>query len=216
MPLDKAALSDAEIELVKKWINQGAKWEQHWAYYPPDPTIQPPIIADTAWANNEIDHFIWERLAQDSLRPNAEMDKASLLRRLSLDLIGLPPNLAESEAFLANTAENAYELEVNRLLDSPHFGEKWASMWMDLARYADSKGYEKDLYRSIWKYRDWLIQAFNADMSFQQFTIEQLAGDLLPNPTENQLIATAFHRNTMANDEGGTDCLLYTSPSPRD
>ncbi|MFK7982267.1 MAG: DUF1553 domain-containing protein [Saprospiraceae bacterium] len=205
MPLDKTALSETEIQLIEKWINQGAKWEQHWAYSSPNPAIQPPIIADTAWANNGIDHFISQRLAQDSLLPNAEMDKASLLRRLSLDLIGLPPNLAESEAFLANTSENAYELEVDRLLNSPHFGERWASMWMDLARYADSKGYEKDLYRSIWKYRDWLIQAFNQDMPFQQFTIEQLAGDLLPNPTESQLIATAFHRNTMANDEGGTD-----------
>ena len=205
MPLDKAALTEVEIQLIEKWINQGAIWEQHWAYSPPNPAIQPPIIPDTTWAKNEIDHFIWQRLAQDSLRPNGTMDKASLLRKLSLDLIGLPPNLVESEAFLANNSANAYELEVDRLLASPHFGEKWASMWMDLARYADSKGYEKDLYRSIWKYRDWLIQAFNEDMSFQQFTIEQLAGDLLPNPSESQLIATAFHRNTMANDEGGTD-----------
>lgn len=205
MPLDKSALSEDEIQLIETWINQGAKWEQHWAYSPPDTAIQPPFIADSTWANNGIDQFIWQRLAQDSLLPNDPMDKASLLRRLSLDLIGLPPTLAESEAFLSNNANDAYEMEVDRLLASPHFGEKWASMWMDLARYADSKGYEKDLYRSIWKYRDWLIQAFNSDMSFQQFTIEQLAGDLLPNPTESQLIATAFHRNTMANDEGGTD-----------
>lgn len=209
MPLEKAALTENEIQLIETWIDQGAKWEQHWAYSPPDTTIHPPIIADSAWANNGIDHFIWQRLAQDSLRPNVAMDKASLLRRLSLDLIGLPPNLAESQAFLSNDADNAYEIEVDRLLNSPHFGEKWASMWMDLARYADSKGYEKDLYRSIWKYRDWLIQAFNDDMPFQQFTIEQLAGDLLPNPTESQLIATAFHRNTMANDEGGTDDEEY-------
>ncbi len=205
MPLDKVALTENEIQLIESWINQGAKWEQHWAYIPPDTTIQPPIMVEHNWTNNGIDHFIWQRLVQDSLRPNEEMDKASLLRRLSLDLIGLPPSLAENKAFLTNQAENAYELEVDRLLASPHFGEKWASMWMDLARYADSKGYEKDLYRSIWKYRDWLIRAFNEDMSFQQFTIEQLAGDLLPNPTEGQLIATAFHRNTMANDEGGTD-----------
>lgn len=205
MPLEKPALTEKEIQLIETWINQGAKWEQHWAYTPPDQAITPPNIADTTWANNGIDSFIWQRLALDSLQPNQAMDNASLLRRLSLDLIGLPPSLAEHQAFLANKADNAYEMEVDRLLNSPHFGEKWASMWLDLARYADSKGYEKDLYRSIWKYRDWLIQAFNADMSFQQFTIEQLAGDLLPNPTESQLIATAFHRNTMANDEGGTD-----------
>lgn len=209
MPLDGEPLAENEITLIETWINQGAKWEQHWAYVLPDTAIEVPVIPDTDWAINDIDHFIWRRLAKDSLQPNGPMEKASLLRRLSLDLIGIPPSVAESQAFILNDDENAYEIEVDRLLKSPHFGEKWASMWMDLARYADSKGYEKDLYRSIWKYRDWLIQAFNDDMSFQQFTIEQLAGDLLPNPTESQLIATAFHRNTMANDEGGTDDEEY-------
>lgn len=205
MPFEQDPLSDEEIQLIESWIDQGAQWEDHWAYIAPDASIQPPKIADDGWATNGVDHFIWRRLAQDSLQPNEPMDKESILRRLSLDLIGLPPTIEESQVFLANQADDAYEAEVDRLLDSPHFGEKWASMWMDLARYADSKGYEKDLYRSIWKYRDWLIESFNADMPFQQFTIEQLAGDLLPNPTESQLIATAFHRNTMSNDEGGTD-----------
>ena len=209
MPLDSEPLSENEIKLIETWINQGAKWERHWAYIPPDTTISAPVILDTDWPINEIDHFVWQRLAQDSLVPNGPMEKAGLLRRLSLDLIGLPPSLLESKSYVQNADINAYEVEVDRLLNSPHFGEKWASMWMDLARYADSKGYEKDLYRSIWKYRDWLIQAFNSDMPFQQFTIEQLAGDLLPNPTESQLIATAFHRNPMANDEGGTDDEEY-------
>ena len=205
MPQESEALAEKDIQLIETWINQGAKWEQHWAYIKPDASIRPPIIADKDWAKNAIDHFIWQRLAQDSLRPNEELDKSSLLRRLSLDLIGLPPSLEERNAFLANNKEDAYEQEVSRLLDSPHFGEKWANMWLDLARYADSKGYEKDLYRSIWKYRDWVIKAFNSDLPFDEFSVTQLAGDLLPNPTENQLIATAFHRNTMANDEGGTD-----------
>lgn len=205
MPQESEALPEKDIQLIEKWINQGAKWERHWAYIKPDKSIQPPVIANKEWAKNEIDQFIWHRLAQDSLHPNEELDKSSLLRRLSLDLIGLPPSLEERNGFLANNNEDAYEQEVNRLLDSPHFGEKWASMWLDLARYADSKGYEKDLYRSIWKYRDWVIKAFNSDLPFDEFSVAQLAGDLLPNPTEDQLIATAFHRNTMANDEGGTD-----------
>ncbi len=205
MPQKDEALSEEDIQLIEKWIDQGAKWEIHWAYIKPDVHIQTPEIGHTDWPRNEIDRFVWRRLAQDSLLPNPQADKTRLLRRLSLDLIGLPPSPQEMKTFVENNRETAYEEEVERLLASPHFGEKWASFWLDLARYADSKGYEKDLYRSIWKYRDWVIQAFNADMPFDQFTLEQLAGDLLPNPTESQLIATAFHRNTMANDEGGTD-----------
>ena len=205
MPFEGDPLNEQEIALIEQWIAEGAKWEKHWAYIPPDPNIQPPSVANLEWPNNEIDQFILDRLEQEGLRPNPEADKASLLRRLSLDLIGLPPTLEEVDRFVNNNDPKAYEQEVDRLLASPHFGERWASMWLDLARYADSKGYEKDLYRSIWKYRDWVIKAFNEDMPFDQFATEQLAGDLLPNPTEDQLIATAFHRNTMANDEGGTD-----------
>lgn len=205
MPFEGEALSNQEIELIATWIDQGAEWEEHWAYIPPDPTIQVPKVREASWGSTEIDAFILKKLISEGLSPNEKADRASLLRRLSLDLIGLPPSLEEVAEFQGDSATNAYEKQVDRLLASPHFGERWASMWMDLARYADSKGYEKDLYRSIWKYRDWLIHAFNEDMPFDQFTVEQLAGDLLPNPTQSQLIATAFHRNTMANDEGGTD-----------
>ncbi|MEZ5038383.1 MAG: DUF1549 domain-containing protein [Saprospiraceae bacterium] len=205
MPFEAEPLSEQEIGLIERWIKEGAKWEKHWAYIPPDPGIQPPSVDDSEWANNEIDLFILNRLEKEGLQPNPPADKASLLRRLSLDLSGLPPTLDAINAFVNDPDPKAYERQVDRLLASPQFGERWASMWLDLARYADSKGYEKDLYRSIWKYRDWVIKAFNADMPFDQFATEQLAGDLLPNPTEEQLIATAFHRNTMANDEGGTD-----------
>ena len=204
MPQDHDPLSEEEILLIEEWIRQGAKWEEHWAYIPPDTSITPPADA-SGWARNGVDQFISQTLQANDLTPNPEADRSSLLRRLSLDLTGLPPTPAEMDAFLADDAPGAYEKQVDRLLDGPQFGERWASMWLDLARYADSKGYEKDLYRSIWKYRDWVIRAFNRDMPFDQFTIEQLAGDLLPAPTEDQLIATAFHRNTMANDEGGTD-----------
>ena len=205
MPYEAEPLSEQEITLIEQWVKEGAKWEKHWAYLPPDSAIQPPSPSGSDWANNEIDLFILDRLQKEEIQPNPEADRTTLLRRLSLDLTGLPPTLEEMSNFVNDTAPGAYERQVDRLLASPHFGERWASMWLDLARYADSKGYEKDLYRSIWKYRDWVIDAFNEDKPFDQFTIEQLAGDLLPDPTQNQLIATAFHRNTMANDEGGTD-----------
>ena len=204
MPYEKDPLSESEIELIEEWIDQGAHFETHWAYIPPDIGIEPPSIHST-WIKSEIDAFILQKLNELALQPNAEADKAHLLRRLSLDLIGLPPSEHLMDSFMNDSSEWAYSKVVDSLLASPHFGERWASWWLDLARYADSKGYEKDLYRSIWKYRDWVIQAFNEDMPFDQFTIEQLAGDLLPDPDEKQLIATAFHRNTMANDEGGTD-----------
>ncbi len=205
MPFEGEPLAEQEIELIEQWIEEGAQWEKHWAYVPPDPDIQPPATTDSDWPVNKLDLFILDRQAKAGLQPNPEADRPTLLRRLSLDLIGLPPTLKEMENFVNDQDPKAYERQVDRLLASPHFGERWASMWLDLARYADSKGYEKDLYRSIWKYRDWVIQAFNKDMPFDQFTIEQLAGDLLPDPSQGQLIATAFHRNTMANDEGGTD-----------
>jgi hypothetical protein len=205
MPYGAEPLTAPEIELIERWIKEGAKWEKHWAYIPPDPGIEPPEVDHSSWGNNEIDRFLLARLEKEELTPNPEADRAALLRRLSLDLIGLPPSLEEVDDFINDAAPDAYERQVDRLLASPHFGERWATMWLDLARYADSKGYEKDLYRSIWKYRDWVIRAFNEDQPFDEFTIEQLAGDLLPEPTQDQLIATAFHRNTMANDEGGTD-----------
>ena len=204
MPLDGEPLSEEEIQLIADWIDQGAVWEEHWAYISPDTAITPPQTAHSNLVENDIDQFVFATLEEINLAPSPKADNALLLRRLHLDLNGLPPTKEDYELFLNDQSANSYEKAVDRLLASSAFGEKWASMWLDLARYADSKGYEKDLHREIWKYRDWVIQAFNEDMPFDQFTIEQLAGDLLPNASESQLIATAFHRNTMANDEGGT------------
>lgn len=205
MPYEAPELSQEEIDILAKWIDQGAKWETHWAYIPPKENIVPPVVADSGWAKNSIDKFIFSKLTENGLSPSPEADKNTLMRRLFLDLTGLPPTIEEAKAFMADDSPDAYEKLVDQLLGSHHFGERWASMWLDLARYADSKGYEKDTNREIWKFRDWVIAAFNKDMPFDQFSIEQLAGDLLPDPTEEQLIATAFHRNTLANDEGGTD-----------
>ncbi|MEX2592165.1 MAG: DUF1553 domain-containing protein [Anditalea sp.] len=203
MPLEADPLSEEEIELLTEWIEQGAEWEDHWAFKKLEPVGLPAISAD--WINNDIDKFVLKKLGDNDLQPSPQADKATLLRRVSLDLVGLPPTMNELQDFLNDEDPDAYEKVVDRLLASPRYGERWAAMWMDLARYADSKGYEADRERSIWKYRDWLIKAFNEDMPFDQFTKEQLAGDLLPDPTDDQLIATAFHRNTMNNDEGGTD-----------
>ena len=204
MPYDHPPLATDEIDLLRRWIDEGARWETHWAYVAPEPD-EPPHPRNASWARNDIDRFVLARIEEAGLRPSPEADCATLYRRASLDLIGMPPALADVEAFCADRAPDAFERVVDGLLASPHFGERWAAMWMDLARYADSKGYEKDGPRSIWKYRDWLIEAFNADMPFDRFTIEQLAGDLLPDASESTLLATAFHRNTMNNDEGGTD-----------
>ncbi|WP_461064436.1 DUF1553 domain-containing protein [Spirosoma horti] len=215
MPLDHPALKPDEIELLRKWIDQGAEWGEHWAYQ----TVQRPDVPkigtlwsrlglvdndETDWAKNEIDHFILDKLKQDGLKPSPEADRATLIRRVSLDLTGLPPTEKEVAAFVADRSPGAYEKVVDRLLQSPTYGERWSGMWLDLARYADTKGYERDPGRKIWRYRDWLIKAFNTDKPFDQFAVEQLAGDLLPNPTDDQFIATGFHRNTMTNDEGGT------------
>lgn len=200
MPLDGEPLNQEEIELLTRWIAEGAKWEDHWAFVPPDPNLIPP--------NNDqagLDAFVSERLQQEDLSLSPTADKTTLIRRVSLDLIGLPPTQEEVENFLNDSSEDAFEKVVDRLLESPHYGEKWAAMWLDLARYADSQGYQKDRYRNIWRYRDWVIHAFNQNMPFDQFTKEQLAGDLLPEPSPDQILATAFHRNTMSNDEGGTD-----------
>ncbi len=203
MPSEGEPLPEEEIELLTRWIDQGATWGEHWAYQRPEPVTPPDVAGD--WANNEIDQFIFRKLKQQDLAPSPPADKPTLLRRVSLDLTGLPPTRQELENFLSDDSPNAYEKVVDRLLDSPRYGERWAAMWMDLARYADSKGYEKDGPRNIWQYRDWLIKAFNSDKPFDEFTIEQLAGDLLPDPADDQRIATAFHRNTMNNDEGGTN-----------
>ncbi|QNF34597.1 DUF1553 domain-containing protein [Adhaeribacter swui] len=202
MPYHAAPLSNPEIAKMKQWINQGAPWADHWAYVKPEKKALPPA---TNWSDHPVDRFIQARWQADTLQPSSPADKATLLRRLSLDLIGLPPTSAEMQAFLADKSPKTYEKQVDRLLASPHFGERWASMWLDLARYSDTKGYEKDDYRNIWGFRDYVIRSFNQDKPFDQFTLEQLAGDLLPEPTEEQIIATAYHRNTANNDEGGTD-----------
>lgn len=215
MPLDHPALKPDEIDLLRTWIDQGAEWGDHWAYQPvqkPDvPTIGTFLSRlgisandETDWAKNEIDNFILDKLKQDHLKPSPEADRATLIRRVSLDLTGLPPTEKEVADFMGDKSPDAYEKVVDRLLKSPAYGERWTGMWLDLARYADTKGYERDPGRKIWRYRDWLIKAFNQDKPFDQFTVEQLAGDLLPTPTDDQLIATGFHRNTMTNDEGGT------------
>ena len=197
-------LSDKEIALLQTWIEQGAVWEEHWSYVLPVRAAL-PSVSEPAWCLTPIDRFVLARLDEEGLSPNPEADKRTLLRRVTLDLIGLPPTPSDVQAFLGDESPNAYDRVVDRLLASPHFGEHAARPWLDLARYADSQGYEKDSLRTMWRYRDWVINAFNNDMPFDQFTREQLAGDLLPDATVEQRIATGFHRNTQTNTEGGTD-----------
>ncbi len=203
MPKDGAPLTSEEIQTLESWIEQGALWEDHWAYVAPR---RPPLpdVSDLNWVRQPMDHFVLAELDRSGLTPQTEADCPVLVRRVTLDLIGLPPTPKDVSQICIN-GERSYESYVDSILSSPSYGERWAAMWLDLARYADSQGYEKDIGRTIWRYRDWLIRAFNEDMPFDQFTIEQLAGDLLPDATESQLIATAFHRNTMTNTEGGTD-----------
>ncbi|WP_153797746.1 DUF1553 domain-containing protein [Foetidibacter luteolus] len=203
MPYQHEPLDQEEIDILTKWVKQGANWGEHWAYVPLKP-VEVPQLSDT-FIISEVDNFILARLKEEKLKPSARADKASLLRRVSLDIIGMQPSRSLAAQYLQNNNGNAYELLVDSLLASPHYGERWASLWLDLARYADTKGYERDDSRNIWRYRDWLIQSFNEDKPYDKFLVEQVAGDLLPNPTDAQYIATAFHRNTMTNDEGGTD-----------
>ncbi|MCD2424111.1 DUF1553 domain-containing protein [Niabella pedocola] len=203
MPYKHEPLSEDEISILRRWIKQGAKWGDHWAYLPVKQTSIPD--EDNAWIRNDIDRFIYEKLDAQDLKPAAQTDPQTLLRRVSLDLIGMYPSAEIADQYLKSSDDKGYERLVDALLTSPHFGEKWTSMWLDLARYADTKGYESDGGRSIWRYRDWLIDAFNADKPYNIFLTEQIAGDLLPEPTDAQYIATAFSRNTMTNDEGGTD-----------
>lgn len=191
-------LKPHEIELLKAWVKSGATFAKHWSYAKPI-RVEPPKPAE-----NPIDAFVLARLEKEGLKPQPEADRMALIRRLALDLTGLPPTVEEVDAFVNDTAPDAYGRLVDRLLALPAYGEHWARTWLDLARYADSAGYADDPPRTIWAFRDYVIRAFNANKPFDQFSIEQLAGDLLPNPTEEQLMATAFHRNTMTNNEGGT------------
>lgn len=201
MPRDDHPLDEDEILLLRKWIASGAPWDAHWAYHAPKSPELPRVSLRT-WPRTGLDHFVLHRLEAENLSPSPEARCPQLVRRVTLDLVGLAPTPEDVDSACGPAGYEAY---VDRLLSSPRFGERWAAMWLDLARYADSKGYEKDIPRTIWRYRDWVIRAFNADMPFDRFTIEQLAGDLLPGATEDQRIATAFHRNTMTNTEGGTD-----------
>lgn len=212
MPYHSEPLSDKERDILVRWIKQGAKWGDHWAYVPVAKTSIPDVDhwlfgvkGGSKWVRNDIDAFTYAKMQQEGLGPSPEADKSTLLRRVSFDITGLPPSDKLARRFFTDTGAGAYERLVDTLLASRHYGEKWASMWMDLARYADTKGYERDDWRSIWRYRDWLINAFNNNKPYDRFLVEQLAGDLLPDATDEDFIATAFHRNTMTNDEGGTD-----------
>ncbi len=212
MPYMHDPLSKEDIDIIRRWINEGAQWGEHWAYVPVKEVNVPELKTffsflpkESTWARNPVDHFIEQKLSENKLKPSPQADKHTLLRRVSLDIIGIPPSDNLAEKFLQGTLDQDYTTLVDSLLASPHYGEKWASMWMDLARYADTKGYEKDGDRDIWKYRDWLISAFNEDKPYDKFLTEQLAGDLMPDPTDAEFIATAFHRNSMTNDEGGTN-----------
>jgi hypothetical protein len=207
-PHTKNPLSEEDRQLLKRWIAAGADYRLHWAFVPPQ-RQQLPKVKQTSWPRNPIDHFILARLEAEGLKPSPQADRHTLVRRLYLDLIGLPPTPEEAEAFVKDESADAYEKLVDHMLASPHYGERWARRWLDLARYSDTNGYEKDRPRSIWPYRDWVINALNADMPFDRFTIEQLAGDMLPGATHEQKIATGFHRNTMLNEEGGIDPLEY-------
>lgn len=201
-PESNLILTTEEKALLVRWIEQGAEYKPHWSLIAPQ-VAELPKVKNTAWPKNEIDHFVLKKLEEKGLTPNAEADKATLLRRVTLDLTGLPPTVAEVDAFLADKSPNAYEKVVNRLFNSPHYGERQAAEWLDAARYADTHGYQDDGLRTMWPYRNWVITAYNKNLRFDKFITWQLAGDMLPNPTQNMLLATAFNRNHQQSQEGG-------------
>jgi hypothetical protein len=207
-PSTKTQLPPDAAALLERWIGEGAVYAPHWAFTGPRPAPLPEV-ATPGWVRTPVDRFILARLEKEGLTPASEAPKSVLVRRLYLDLIGLPPSPEEAAAFVNDPAPDAYERLVDHLLSLPQYGERWARRWLDLARYADTNGYEKDRPREIWPYRDWVVRALNADMPFDQFSIRQLAGDLLPNPTPDDFVATGFHRNTMINEEGGIDPLEF-------
>lgn len=215
MPKKKEKFTPEQIGLVRAWIDQGAKWEgsaaksysyntNHWAFKAPARPA-PPAVSNKKWSRTPTDNFILAKLDAEKLKPSPEADKITLLRRLSLDLIGLPPTPEQADAFVADKSSDAYAKQVERLLASPHYGEKWGRFWLDAARYADSDGFEKDKTRNVWFYRDWVVKAFNDDVPYDVFVTKQLAGDLLPNATQDDIVATGFLRNSMINEEGGID-----------
>ncbi len=205
MPPDDSgkSLSDAEKRLLRRWIEQGATWQQHWSLLPP---VRPdlPSVVRSDWPRNAVDYFILAKLEAAGLSPSAEADKETLIRRVTLDLTGLPPTLSEVDSFLNDTSSTAYEKVVDRLLSSPRYGEHMARYWLDAARYGDTHGLHLDNYREMWPYRDWVVQAFNRNLPYDEFITEQLAGDLLPEPTDDQLIATGFCRCHVTTSEGGS------------
>jgi hypothetical protein len=201
-PESNRTLTQKQIDLLRKWVDEGAKWGRHWAFEPPRrPPVPRPRLQ--GWTHNDLDAFVLARLEKEGLRPAPEAPRTAWLRRVTLDLTGLPPTLVETDAFLADQSANAYEKVVDRLLSSPRYGERMASAWLDLARYADTHGYQMDRYRAMWPWRDWVIGAFNRNLPYDQFVTWQLAGDLLPNATKEQRLATAFNRLHMQNEEGG-------------
>src|SRR5262245_43327001 len=201
-------LKDTEKQLLKRWIEEGAEFQRHWAFVPPKrPTLPRPKTP--GWGHNAIDAFVLARLEAEGLQPAPEADRYTLARRVSIDLTGLPPTLEAVDRFVNDKSAGAYERFVDQVLASPPYGERWAQVWLDLARYADSNGYAEDQPRTIWKFRDWVIEAINANMPFDKFTIEQIAGDLLPSPTQEQLMATGFHLNTLVNSEVGTSREVF-------
>jgi hypothetical protein len=207
-PQAGTVLTPAQIAVIRKWIDQGARWERHWAFVPPVPST-PPAVRDEKWVRNPIDRFVLARLERERLKPSPEADRPTLLRRLSFDLTGLPPTTAELDAFLADKSPDAYQKQVDRLLALPQYGERMAMQWLDLARYADTHGYHIDSHRDMWTWRDWVIDAFNRNVPFDRFGIDQLAGDLLPKATLSQRLASGFNRNHMINYEGGAIAEEY-------
>lgn len=209
MPPPEAGLrlTEVEIALLERWVRENAPFPIHWSYRAPQRPALPQLTTEQEnhWVKNPVDHFVLERLRREGLIPQSEADRYALVRRVALDVTGLPPSQSEIAQFIDDTSSNAYEKMVDRFLAKEAYGEHWARMWLDLARYADSSGYADDPARTIWLYRDYVIGAFNRNLPFDQFTVEQLAGDMLPNPSAAQLIATAFHRNTLTNNEGGTN-----------
>jgi len=205
------------VSALAEWVNRGAPWtarsqpassgilkgSKHWAFQAVKRSPV-PAVREARWVRNPIDGFILARLEKENLAPSPEADRSTLIRRLSLDLIGLTPSVEEVQQFVSDSRPDAYERLVDRLLASPHYGERWARHWLDAARYADSNGYVRDGARQIWMYRDWVIEALNRDLPFDQFVVDQLAGDLLPNPSREQIVATGFHRNTLLNLEAAS------------
>lgn len=202
--VSERGLSDQQFGILRAWINEGVSWGEHWSFLPPV-SQPPPAVSSPDWVRRDLDALVLAALDDAGLPASASADRRTLARRVSLDLTGLPPDPARVDAFVSDPRPDAYEQLVDELLASPHYGEKWARWWLDLARYADTKGYEKDERRTMWPYRDWVVRALNDDMPMDRFAALQLAGDMLPDASESDLVATAFHRNTMTNDEGGTD-----------